>query len=118
MTPQHDRPRAVIEPFILLLSPFAPHLAEELWNRLGHKNTLAYESWPRFEEQLVRAETVELGVQVNGKLKARITVRADADDAAIESAAREHAAVAAAIAGKTVKKVIVVKARLVSIVAS
>ena len=66
------RPRAVIEPFVLLLSPFAPHLAEELWERLGHHGTLAYEPWPAFDPELLRGDTVTVAVQVNGKLRATL----------------------------------------------
>ncbi len=118
MTPRDRRPRAVIEPFLLVLSPFTPHLAEELWHRLGHESTLAYEPWPAFDEALARDEEVEIGVQVNGKLKARVMVAADADEESIRSAALGVTKVAAAIAGKTVRKVIVVKGRLVNIVAN
>ena len=118
MTPQKRRPRAVIEPFVLVMSPFTPHLGEELWHRLGHEKTLAYEPWPAYDEQLARDEEVEVGVQINGKLKARVTVAADADEDTIRKAALTEQKVAAAIEGKTIRKLIVVKGRLVNIVAN
>ncbi len=118
MTPRGRRPRAIIEPFALLISPFTPHLAEELWQRLGHDKTLAYESWPEHDEALARDEEVEIGVQVNGKLKARVMVAADADEQTIREAALGEKKVTATLKGKTVRKVIVVKGRLVSIVAN
>ena len=116
MTPRDARPRAVLDPFILVVSPFVPHLAEELWHRLGHENTLAYEPWPQHEETLAREDEVEVGVQIGGKIKARIMVPADADEEAVQAAALEHERVIAALANKTIRKVIVVKGRLVNIV--
>jgi leucyl-tRNA synthetase len=116
MTPRRQRPRAVIEPFVLVLSPFAPHLAEELWRRLGRDKTLAYDPWPTHDEKLARDEEVEIGVQINGKVRARVMVAADADEETIRTAALAEGKVAAAIAGKTIRKLIVVKGRLVNIV--
>ncbi len=118
MTPQKTRPRAVIEPFVLLLAPFAPHLAEELWHRLGHDKTLANEPWPEYDEKLAHDEEVEIAVQVCGKVRGRVMVAADADDKTMTQAAMELPKVAAAIEGKTIRKVIVVKGRLVNIVAT
>jgi leucyl-tRNA synthetase len=110
------RPRSAIEPFILILAPFAPHIAEELWQRLGHKKSLACEPWPRYDEELAREKQVELAVQVNGKLKDRIVVPAEADEEQIRQKALANDKVIAALAGKTPKKVIVIKSRLVNIV--
>src|SRR5207302_8011353 len=81
------RPRSVLEPFVLILSPFAPHAAEELWHALGHADTLAYEPWPAADPALLRADTIEVPVQVNGKLRARLSVPADIDDQALEEVA-------------------------------
>ena len=117
MTPLPRRSRAVIEPFVLLMSPFAPHLGEELWQRLGHHTTLAYEPWPALDEKLARDDQVEIAVQVSGKIKARIMVAADADDDSLRDAALADTKVAAAIEGKTIRKIIVVKGRLINIVA-
>jgi leucyl-tRNA synthetase len=111
------RPRCVIEPFVLILSPFAPHIAEELWQRLGHAQSLAYEPWPQYDEELAREKQIELAVQVNGKLKDRIVVPAESDEAEIRQKALANEKVVAALAGKAPKKVIVIKSRLVNIVA-
>lgn len=110
------RPRSVAEPFVLLLAPFAPHLAEELWQRLGHRESLAYQPWPKYDEELAKEKQIELGVQINGKLRDRIVVPADWDEEQIKSLALANEKVSAALAGKAPKKVIVVKGRLVSIV--
>jgi leucyl-tRNA synthetase len=110
------RPRAVLEPFVLLLAPYAPHAAEELWRALGRGPTLAYEPWPAFDPALTKADEIEVPVQVNGKLKARLKVPAEVSDADLEAAAMADAAVQAAIAGKTVKLVKVVPRKLVNVV--
>jgi leucyl-tRNA synthetase len=117
LTPLEVRPRRVLEPFVLLLSPFAPHLAEELWYALGHANTLAYEPWPKWDAALVKAEEVEIPVQVNGKIKVKLTLPADLDAAGLEKAALADPRVQAQIAGKEVQKVVVpARGGLVSIV--
>jgi leucyl-tRNA synthetase len=110
------RPRSVLEPFLLLLAPFAPHIAEELWQRLGHDESLAYAPWPQYDEELAREKQVEMGVQVNGKLRDRIVVSAEADEEQIREKALHSEKTRAALAGKTPKKVIVIKGRLVNIV--
>ena len=110
------RPRAVLEKFVLLLSPFAPHMAEELWQVLGHAETLAYEPWPKFDEALAREDTIEIPVQINGKLRSKLAVPADIDAKALEAAARADARIAELLAGKQVVKVIVVPGRLVNFV--
>jgi leucyl-tRNA synthetase len=110
------RPRRVLEPFVLLLAPYAPHAAEELWRALGHATTLAYEPWPPYDPALTKADEIEVPVQVNGKLKARLRVPADIDDKALEAAALADEAVKGQIAGRAVKKVIVVPKKLVNVV--
>jgi leucyl-tRNA synthetase len=110
------RPKRAMEGFVLLLSPFAPHIAEELWQVLGHADTLAYEPWPAFDEAMIREDTIELPVQINGKLRAVIQVPTDADQAAVEQAARTQPKIAEMLAGKTVHKVIVVPKRMVNFV--
>jgi len=104
------------ERFVLILSPFAPHLAEELWQRLGHDKNLTYEPWPGYDEKLLIEETIEIPVQVNGKLRGRITVPADADEDAIITAAISEPKVAAAIEGKSIVKKIYVPGRMVNLV--
>ncbi len=116
MTAAEVRPRGTMESFVLLLSPFAPHICEELWQRLGHQDTLAYEVWPAYDPQAARDAGLEIVVQVNGKLKSRIQVDAAADAAALEALARADRRVQEALAGKTVRKVIVVPGKLVNFV--
>jgi leucyl-tRNA synthetase len=116
LTPMERRSRVVLEPFVLVIAPFVPHLAEELWSQLGHKESLAYEAWPQYDEGLARDDAVEIAVQVGGKIRARVMVSADADEQAVETAALADEKVQTAIAGKPVKKVIVVKGRLVNVI--
>ena len=110
------RPRAAMETLVLLLAPLAPHLAEELWQLLGHETSLAHEPWPTFDPEAVREDTVEVPVQVNGKLRARITVPAEANKEAMEQAARADERIAELLRGKNVVKVIVVPGRMVNFV--
>ena len=112
------RPMSVLERFVLLLAPYAPHIAEELWQVLGHASTLAYEPWPAYDPALVRDDEVEIPVQINGKVKAKLIVPADADAAALEKVALADAKVQELIAGKTVRKVIVKPRQMVSVVVS
>jgi leucyl-tRNA synthetase len=99
-----------------MVAPLAPHIAEELWSRLGHADTLAYESFPRADVSLLVEESVEVPVQVDGKVRARITVPVGADEAPHEAMARAHPAIAAALEGKTVKSVKVVPGRIINFV--
>ena len=110
------RPKDAVEKFVLVLAPFAPHIAEELWQRLGHSETLAYETWPGYDEELVKEKEVELAVQVLGKIKDKIVVAADATEEAIKEKALASPKVQAAMNGKDPKKIIVIKSRLVNIV--
>ena len=109
-------PKAVVEQFVLILSPFSPHIAEELWQKVGHTRTLAYEPWPKFDPELVKEAEIELAIQVNGKIKDNIVVPAQADDEQIKQKALASEKVIAALGGKQPKKVIVIKSRLVNIV--
>ena len=118
MTPLERRPRSAVERFVLLLAPLAPHIAEELWARLGHAETLAYEPWPAMDAALAQEPEVEIAVQIKGKLCTRLTLSADADVKQMEEAAMSDDKVKAAIEGKTVRKVICVPGRLVNIVAT
>jgi leucyl-tRNA synthetase len=108
--------REAIEALIVMLSPFAPHTMEELWQIYGHADGLAAAQWPSFDADVAKAEQLEIPVQVNGKLRGVITVSPSATDAELEQAALAEPHVQAHIAGKTVRKVVVVKSRLVSIV--
>ena len=87
-TKQATRPRRAMESFVLLLSPFAPHVAEELWEALGRSPSLAYEPWPEYDESLTREDTIEVPVQIGKKVRAKIVVPADATPEQMEAAAR------------------------------
>jgi leucyl-tRNA synthetase len=110
------RPKSAMETLVLLLSPMAPHLCEELWQLLGHGDTLAYEPWPTFDAQAVRQDTVEIPVQIKGKLRGRVTVPVDASQADIEQAARGEPRIAELLTDQTIVKVIVVQGRMVNFV--
>ena len=116
MSSESVRPKSVLSQFVQLLSPFAPHIAEELWNVLGHPQTLAYEPWPTYDPALLVEDSVEVPVQFNGKLRSRIVVPADSDAAALEAAARADEQVRKNLEGKTIVKVVAVPGRMVNFV--
>ena len=109
-------PRAAVEPLVLMLAPLAPHLAEELWLWLGHTTSLAHGPFPEFDSAYLVDDTVEYPVQVNGKVRGRVVVAADADDDTVKAAALADDKVQAFLAGATPRKVIVVAGRLVNLV--
>jgi leucyl-tRNA synthetase len=106
------------ELFLKLLAPFAPHIAEEIWHRLGHETTVTLESWPAWEEAKLAVKQATIVVQVNGKLRARFEIDAAAGKEEIENAALENERIQQHLQGKTVRKVIVIPGKLVNIVAS
>jgi leucyl-tRNA synthetase len=112
-----QRNRQAMEIFVRLLAPFAPHIGEELWARLGHGESVTFVPWPAYDEAKMRAAEVEILVQVMGKPKARMMMPADADQETMTSLALAHEDVKAAIAGRQICKVIAVAGRLVNIVA-
>ena len=109
-------PRSVAEPLVLMLAPLAPHVAEELWSRLGHAESLAHGPFPVADERWLAAESVEYPIQVNGKVRSRVTVPADANRDAVQAAALADDRVVAALDGREPRKVIVVPGRLVNVV--
>jgi leucyl-tRNA synthetase len=111
-------PKAAMEAFVQMLSPIAPHLAEELWERLGHQGSITYVAWPAYDPALTVDEEVEIVVQVNGKIADRIMIRPDLDEAAMQELAMGNDKVKELIDGKTIRKVIAVKGKLVNIVAN
>ena len=110
------RPRAVLETFVLLLAPYAPHLAEELWAKLGHERSLAYEAWPVADPRYLAADTVTVVVQVNGKLRDQIEVPAGAAGEAVIAQARATPKIVPWLEGRTVVKEIFVPGKLVNLV--
>ncbi len=109
-------PRGAVQALALILSPFAPHLGEEVWERLGHRQSLANEPWPQFDPRLVQDETVEIGVQVNGRFRCTISLPVDAGEDAARAAALAEERVRAHVEGKTVRKFIYVKGKIVNFI--
>ncbi|RBY85493.1 leucine--tRNA ligase [Blastococcus sp. TF02A-30] len=109
-------PRSVAEPLVLMVAPLAPHLAEELWSRLGHDGSVAWAPFPEAEQRWLVEDTVQVAVQVNGKVRSQVSVPADADAAALEAAARADEKIAGYLAGATVRRVVAVPGRLVNFV--
>jgi len=114
MTKAERRPRALIEPFVLLLAPFAPHLAEELWGLLGHAPSVSKQPWPRFDPALTVSDRLTIPIQINGKLRGKLEVGADATKDQVETLAREEAG--EWLQGKALKKVIYVEKKLINFV--
>jgi leucyl-tRNA synthetase len=108
--------REAIDALVLMISPFAPHTAEELWHMLGHAEELEQARWPAFDAEAARAEEVVVPVQINGKVRARVTARADASDDELRELALADGVVRNHTAGKTIRKVVVAKGPLVSVV--
>jgi len=109
-------PKQAVETLVLLVSPLAPHLAEELWSRLGHKNSLTYESWPSYDAAALQQANVLMVVQVNGKVRARLTMPADISEAQLKATVLADEAVKRHLNGQPIKQFIVVPKRLVNIV--
>jgi leucyl-tRNA synthetase len=110
-------PVSAMRTFLVLLNPFAPHITSELWERLSLGGDITAQRWPEYDERFLVEDEIEIVVQVNGKLRDKITVLLDATDAELEAAALANQKVQNAIAGKTVRKVVVVPKKLVNIVA-
>jgi leucyl-tRNA synthetase len=115
-TPLERRPRALLEPFVTVLAPFAPHLAEELWELLGRPAPVSLAAWPAVEAKWLVDDTVEIPVQIQGKLRGRVVVPAGADAAAVQAAAEADPKIAEQLAGKRIVKVVAVPGRLVNFV--
>jgi leucyl-tRNA synthetase len=115
-TPLERRPRAILEPFVTILAPFAPHLAEELWEVLGLPAPVSLAPWPVAEDRWLEDDSIEIPVQIQGKLRGRVVVPAGADAAAMQAAAAADPRIAEQLAGKTVAKVVAVPGRLVNFV--
>lgn len=111
-------PKAYVEGFVKMIAPIVPHIAEELWSKLGHEESIAYAAWPAYDEAKLVDSEVEIVVQINGKVKAKLMVPADATREVLEAIAMEDGTVKEQIDGKTVRKVIAVPGKLVNIVAN
>jgi leucyl-tRNA synthetase len=109
-------PAEVARPFLLMLAPLTPHFAEELWRRIGHAESLAYEPFPEADPAYLTEDSVEIPVQINGKVRAVISVATTASEAELEAAARAETRIAALLDGATVRKVVVVPGRMVNFV--
>ncbi|MDE3224552.1 MAG: leucine--tRNA ligase, partial [Nitrospirota bacterium] len=116
MTKLEQRPRSLLEPFCLLLAPFAPHLAEELWERLGRQPSVSGQPWPSYDPALIVSERLTIPLQVNGKLRSKIEVAADAGEAEIVAAAQQDPKLVEWLQGKPPRKVIYVPKKLVNFV--
>lgn len=115
---QDTIPKQYVEGFVQLLSPIAPHLAEELWEILGHTETISYVAWPTYDETKLVEDEVEIVLQVNGKVKSKITVAKSLGKEELEKIAQEDNKMKENLEGKTIRKVIVVPGKLVNIVAN
>ncbi|GAF64236.1 leucyl-tRNA synthetase [Bacillus sp. TS-2] len=113
---QDKLPKEIIEGFVKLLAPIVPHLAEELWHKLGHEDSISYVSWPHYDEKWLVENEVEVVVQLNGKVKAKLVIPADANREQMQELALADEKVQAALDGKSVKKIIAVPGKLINIV--
>ncbi|MEJ7585212.1 MAG: class I tRNA ligase family protein, partial [Acidimicrobiales bacterium] len=109
-------PREVAEPLVLMLAPLAPHVAEELWSSLGHDGSLAWTPFPQADARWLAVETIEIPVQVDGRLRAKVTVPAGSDDELVEATSRTDPRIAELLEDQTVRRVVVVPGRLVNFV--
>ena len=116
LTGLNPTPRAAIEPLVLMLSPIAPHICEELWSRLGHKESLAHAQWPTWDDRYLGEDTVTAVVQVKGKVRGKLQVSPDIAPDQLEAMALALPAVQERLGGKEPRKVIVKAPKIVSVV--
>jgi leucyl-tRNA synthetase len=109
-------PQYMAEGFLKLLNPIAPFITEELWEKIGHNNTISYESWPEYDDTKIQNTTKEIGVQVNGKIRATIVVNINDTEDILKDKALKEDNVKKYIAGKDIVKVIAIKGKIVNIV--
>ncbi|MDR1479686.1 MAG: leucine--tRNA ligase [Planctomycetaceae bacterium] len=110
------RPKSAMEKFVLILSPFAPHIAEELWEILGHDKTITFEAFPSFDETAIKESTVEIPITINGKLRSKVIVSADLDELELERVAMSDPKINNLIEGKTIAKKIIIRGKMVNLV--
>jgi leucyl-tRNA synthetase len=116
VTRTNRRPLKILEPFVKLLSPFAPHIAEEIWQKLGHASSIAYEGWPSYDAAKLQRSTIEVVLQVNGKVRSKIAVEVDLAEKELEALCLADENIARYLAGKKLVKAVVVKNKLVNLV--
>lgn len=109
-------PKEYAEGFVKMFSCVCPHAGEEIWQILGHQDTIAFEKWPEYDKEAIKENTIAIGVQINGKVKGSIEVTPEEEDSAVIAKAKEVAAVNAALKDKVIVKEIYVKGRIVNIV--
>ena len=109
-------PKNVFEPFLKILAPFAPHLADELWEKLGHKTSVYLEKWPAYDPEIIKERTFELVIQINGKVRARLEAPAEASETKLRELALNHPAIKEKLTGAAPKKIIIIPGRLVNVV--
>lgn len=109
-------PKKYMEDFVKMLSPIAPHLGEELWEKLGHNDTIAYQPWPTYDESKLVEDEVEIVIQINGKNKEKMLIASDSTKEQMEELALSNELIKELIEGKTIVKIIAVPGKLVNIV--
>jgi leucyl-tRNA synthetase len=118
LTKEKEHPQTVLETLVLILSPFAPHMAEELWSQLGHQRTLAYEKWPSFDLNYLVTDQVDVVIQINGKVRGRLSISAKADQQEVEAASKKVDGVQERLQGATIQRTIFVPQKLINFVVS
>lgn len=101
---EQKRPKVAVETLVLLLAPFAPHFSEELWQRLGHKDSLVYQAWPSYDEKLTQESEIEIPVMINGKVRSTVVISAEADEADVEKLVFADEKVRSSLEGKTIRQ--------------
>jgi leucyl-tRNA synthetase len=108
--------KSILENFILILSPFSPHIAEELWERLGNQSSTITQNWPEFDEELAKEDNLVIAFSVNGKVRAKVEIERDTDEKTLEQAALDNESIKKYISGKQIIKIITVINKMVNIV--
>ena len=108
--------RETLETFLVALAPFAPHFSEELWQRTGHEPSIFHRSWPEWDEQYTRSDTVTVAIQINGKLRGTVAVNFDEGESDVLKTATEDSAIARYLDGKQIRKQVYVKNRILNLV--
>ena len=108
--------KETVEAFLTAIAPFAPHFAEELWQRTGHQPSIFFQKWPKWDERYTTADTVTVAIQINGKLRGTILVKAEAPEESVLEAAKNDPAITRYLDGKQIRKKVYVKNRILNLV--